>query len=70
MIKVYNKKELADHSLKKSAEIEILVHENLKQSRNILSMIASFESKSELFIVYQNFQGFVDMVNKTQNDFE
>jgi serine/threonine protein kinase len=70
MAKVYNKKAIQDLRLKKVIEQEILVHENLKQSKNILTMTSSFESETELFIMYQNFQGFVDLKQNARNDFE
>lgn len=70
MIKVYQKSQIDQNSLKKCVETEILVHENLKQSRNILSMVATFESQTELFIVYQNFAGFVDLNSLARTDLE
>ena len=41
--------------LLKSVETEILVHENLKHSKNILKMLGTLESKSELFIIFESF---------------
>jgi len=42
--------------LLKSVEIEILVHENLKHSQNLLKMIGTLETKTELFLIFESFK--------------
>lgn len=70
IIKVYNKDEVRKYGLEKCIHTEIILHENLKSSHNILSIIATFESDEELFIVYQNFSSFVDLNKNVGTDFD
>lgn len=43
----------------KSVETEILVHENLKHSQNLLKMVGTLETKTELFLIFENFKSLV-----------
>ena len=56
VIKVYNKQRVFELGLTPVVSTEILFHENLKTSENVLNIVCSFETKSELFIVFEGFE--------------
>ena len=61
--KIYKKSKIFSLDLTLNISSEILVHENSKDSSNILKIIASYETSEELVIIFEKFEKMLNLAN-------